>query len=557
MIILGITSPISWNSAAAIVKDGQLLAAVEEERFNGIKHSPRILPQKSIEFCLSFARVKPEDVDAIALGFLSPAGYWTKTVLENFKEGDFSRVLRECGTTAEYFVGMVRLSEWLSKKGFRMEGDKKIVLRFYPHHLAHAASAFRCSGFQSANVITVDGQGEDDSGSIWKAENNKLRKILKIGHHQSIGWVYSEATNLLGFKSHSHEGKIMGLAGWGKRRLPTDELWAVSENDYLLQKKWLDKFYQQFGPVRNRYDDLTDRHRNIALTVQKFTERAGVALAKKAYSKNKSENFCLAGGVTLNCDTNQRISELPFVENLFIQPAANDAGTAIGGALELANELGENADFEMRHAYWGPEYSNDEIENVLREAKVNYEKVKNIEKITAEMINKGKIIGWFQGRLEIGPRALGHRSILAHPGLKGMKDKVNKEVKHRENWRPFAPSILHESGNDYLKNYRKHQFMVLTFDATKKGLIDISQTVHVDGTARPQSVEKDVDPRYYKLISEFGKLSGVKAVLNTSFNDSEQPLVNTPKEAVKTFFGTGLDILAIGDFIVEKSIKNK
>jgi len=556
MIVLGITSPISWNSAAAIVKDGQFIAAVEEERFNGIKHSPRILPLKSIEFCLSFAKVKPNEVDAIALGFNSPLAYWRKTSLENLKENDFQRNLRECGTTAEYLVGMVRLKEWLKQKGFRIDGEDKILMKFYPHHLAHAASAFRCSGFQSANVITVDGQGEDDSGSIWSASGQKLKKLVKIGHHQSIGWVYSEATNLLGFKPHNHEGKIMGLAGWGKKKLPSEEFWKVSEEDYFLKENWYEKFYQKFGPIRGRYEELTDRHRNIALTVQKFTESAGIALARRAYSESKCGNFCLAGGVTLNCDTNQRILEQSFVENIFIQPAANDAGTAIGSALELANELGENADFEMKTAYWGPEYSNEEIEQVLKEAKVSYEKVKNPEKVVAEMIAKGKIIGWFQGRLEIGPRALGHRSILAHPGKTGMKDKVNKEVKHRETWRPFAPSILHEAGSEYLKNYYRHPFMVLTFDVTKKGLKDISQTVHVDNTARPQSVEPETCPRYYKLISEFSKISGIKAVLNTSFNDSEQPLVNTPKEALKTFFGTGLDVLSIGDFIVEKPKKN-
>lgn len=552
MIILGITSPISWNSAAAIVKDGKLLAAVEEERFNGIKHSPRILPLKSIEFCLSFASVKPSQVDAIALGFRNPFDYYWRSLLENLKESDYRRALREGGTAAEYLVGMVRLREWLVQKGFRVDGNKKLVMRFYPHHVAHAASAYRCSGFSSANIITLDGQGEDDSGSIWRAENGEMKKILKIGHHQSLGWVYTEATDALGFKPHSHEGKLMGLAGWGKRKLPAGELWEVGEDFYRIESDWHSKFWQRFGPRRQRNEELTEKHKDIALTVQRFTESAGRALARRAFEQNKTGNFCMAGGVTLNCDTNQRILELPFVENIFIQPAANDAGTAIGGALELANELGENADFEMRDAYWGPQYSNEEIEKVLKESKQNYEKVKGIEKVIAKEIANGKIVGWFQDRLEVGPRALGHRSILAHPGMKGMKDKVNREVKHREMWRPFAPSILHEHGSQYLENYRWHPFMVLTFNATKKGLKDLSQTIHVDGTARPQSVERKGNERYYNLISEFGKITGIPALLNTSFNDAEQPLVNTPKEALRTFSATGLDILAIGDFIVKK-----
>jgi carbamoyltransferase len=249
---------------------------------------------------------------------------------------------------------------------------------------------------------------------------------------------------------------------------------------------------------------------------------------------------------------NAKIKSLPFIDNIYIQPAANDAGTAIGSALELANKLGDNSDFHMDHAYWGPEFSNDEIEKVLKEAKVSFHKVKNIESVAAHHLAKGKIVGWFQGRLEIGPRALGNRSILAHPGQKGMKDKINNEVKHRETWRPFAPSVLDEVGTRYFENYFTHPFMNIAFFVTQKGQKDLSQAIHVDNTARIQSVTKTANPRYHQLISEFAKISGIPAVLNTSFNDAEQPLVCTPKEAIKTFFGTGLDILAIGDFLLEK-----
>lgn len=552
MIILGITAPISWNSAAAIVKDGQLLAAAEEERFNGLKHSPRILPLRSIEFCLSFAKVKPEDVDAIGVGFQAPLTYYSKTFLENLKEGDLERALREGGTLAEYLVGMARFKDWLKDKGFRTGGENKLKLKFYPHHLAHAASAYRCSGFDQANIITLDGQGENDSGSIWKGEGGKMAKMESIGHHQSLGWVYSAVTDVLGFLPHSHEGKVMGLAGWGKRKLPDSDLWAVNEEGYELKTGWKERLWERFGPRRGRYEELTDKNRNLALTVQRFTEQAGVALAKRAYKRNKANNVCLAGGVALNCDMNGKIWDLPFVENIFIQPASSDAGTAIGSALELADELGENADFEMNHAYWGPDYNNEEIETVLKESKLNYERVDRIEEYAAKRLAKGEIIGWFQGRSEIGPRALGNRSILAHPGLKGIKDKVNREVKHRETWRPFAPSVLDEAGEDYFEHYCFNPFMILTFEVKKKGKKDLSQAMHVDNTARVQSVEPKTNSRYYKLISEFGKITGIPGVLNTSFNDAGQPLVNSPKEALRTFAATGIDILAIGDFIVEK-----
>ncbi len=552
MVILGITAPLSWNSAAAIVKDGRLLAAVEEERFNGLKYSPRILPLKSIEYCLAFAKVDPSQVDAIALGYRSPIDGYFRSLVENLKERDVTRAAREAGAFAEYKVGTIRLLDWMKRKNFRLSGQKKIIIKYYAHHLVHAASAFRCSGFSNANVITLDGQGEDDSGSLWYGQKHAYKKMEKIGHHQSVGWVYSEATDVLGFQPHSHEGKVMGLAGWGKHVLDTTGLWKTSVEGYTLSRDWKDLFWKRFGPRRNRYEKITSRHKNIALTVQKFSEAVGVALAKKMYRKTASKNFCLAGGVALNCDMNAKIWELPFTENIFINPAANDTGTAIGGALELADELGENADLEMRHAYWGPAYTNSEIEETLTNAKLKYERVDQIEEYTAQQLATGKIIGWFQGRLEIGPRALGNRSILAHPGRMGMKDKINTEVKHREVWRPFAPSVLHEAGSTYFDKYCFHPFMVLAFNVKKSKVADISQTVHVDGTARVQSVEPTTNPRYYKLISEFAKISGIPALLNTSFNDSEQPLVTSPKDALRTFFSTGIDALAMGNYFVTK-----
>jgi len=552
MNILGLTTPISWNSAAALVKGGKLVAAVEEERYNGIKHSPRMLPLKSIEFCFSHAKIKAADVDGIAFGFRSPSAYYFATFLENLKETDLYRALREGGTLAEYIVGMIRLKEWMARKGFRLKGPRKVKIFFYPHHIAHAASAYRCSGFEQANIITLDGQGEDDSGLIGVGSNGEIRRLGKIGHHQSLGWVYGETTDLLGFLKHSHEGKIMGLAGWGKRKLSGNRFWQVDSDSYRLKRGWLSKFWKHFGPRRDRYDKITDRHRNIALTVQHFTEEAGKVLAKRVYKETSITNFCLAGGVTLNCDMNAKIWELPFVENIFIQPGASDAGTAIGAALEMAHQLGENADFKMEHAYWGPEYSNKEIEAVLKETKLSYKKVKNIEKLVAREVAQGKIVAWFQGRLEFGPRALGNRSILAHPSKKGMKDKVNKEVKHRESWRPFSPSVLDEAGPDYFENYYTNPFMLLTFDVKKGKEKEVSQAMHIDGTARIQSVTKKTNPRYYKLIAEFAKITGIPIVLNTSFNDKGQPIVNTPREAIKTLASTGLDMLAIGDFIVEK-----
>lgn len=555
MKILGLTAPMSWNSAAAIVVDGHLIAAVEEERFNGLKHSPRIIPIKSIEYCLKQANIKPQEIDTIGFGYRHPIDYYIRSFSENLKVGNLKRGIREMGAFAEYYVGLIRLFDWLKAKGFQTEGPKKLKTFFFPHHLAHAASAFYCSGFNSSNIITLDGQGEEDSGSVWVGNNQKIKKIKTISSNQSLGWVYSTATDILGFKPHSHEGKTMGLSGWGKKTFSDKNYWQITSDGYNLLPHWEENLWKKFGPRRDRNQELTDTHRNLAFTVQNFTQKAGASLAKWAYSKNQSPNIALSGGVALNCDMNSKIWQLPFIKEIFIQPASSDAGTAIGAALEISNQLGEPANFKMTNAYLGPEFSNQEIEAILKEAKINYTKTSNVSQDVAKILSKGKIVGWFQGRMEIGPRALGNRSILGHPGLKGMKDKINKEVKHRETWRPFAPSVLDEAGPQYFEKYCTHPFMVLGFNTNKKGQKDLSQTVHVDNTARVQSVVQKDNPRYYSLISEFAKITGIPALLNTSFNDAEQPLVCSPKEAIKTFFGTGLDYLAIGDFLIEKSKK--
>ncbi len=551
MVILGLSSPISWDQSAAIIKNGQFLACAEEERFVRIKHAPRFLPENAIEFCLKFARVKPEDVDAVAVAWRNPLEAYWRSTLTNLKELDFLRIPLELYGISLLIGGLTRLNRWLSQKGFRLEGNKKIKYYFIPHHLAHAASTFRCSGFKEANIITIDGQGEDDSGSIWYGQDKVLKKLKKINHHQSVGVVYHGFTEFLGFKPHSQEGKVTGLAAYGKKNLANDNWWTITKDSFHIKPNWFHQL-ELYGPPRKKGEPLKKTHKDLAFTVQRFTEMAGQALAQKAYNFNRSNHLCLAGGVALNCSMNSKIRELPFVKKVFIQPAAADNGTAIGAALEVAHQLGENADFAMEHAYWGPEYSNEEIKKVLLESKTNFKKVSNISRVVAQKLAQGKIIGWFQGRSEIGPRALGNRSILAHPGLKGMKDKINQEVKHRENWRPFAPSILNEAGYEYFENYCPHPFMVLSFKATPKGINQLSQSLHVDKTGRIQSVTKKSNPKYYQLIKEFAKNTGIPAVLNTSFNDLGEPLVNSPREALKTFFGTGIDLLAMGDFIVEK-----
>lgn len=552
MNILGLTAPLSWNPAAAIIKNGKLIAAVEEERFVGVKHAPRMLPLNAIEYCLKAAKISTNEVDIIAFGYKKPISAFILSSIENIKERDFIRIIREGGAFAEYLVSTIRLFDWFKKEGFRTSGKNKLKIRYYPHHLAHAASAFRASGFDSANIITLDGQGEDDSGGLWTGQNGVIKKIEKIGHHQGLGWIYGETTDVIGFTPHSGEGKTMGLAAYGKRKYDWDKMWHVNKNAYKLKSGWNKFFWKEFGPRRTIDKSLTQKHKNIAQTSQAFLEKAGISLSKKMFSETGIRNFALAGGVALNCDMNAKIFSLPFVKNIFIQPAAHDAGTALGAALQAAFEAGEKADFTMNHSYLGPEYTNSEIKKVLIESKLKFERVDNIEEVVTPELVKGKIIGWFQGKAEFGPRALGARSILAHPGHPGLKDKINKSVKHRESWRPFAPSILDEAGSEYFDNYCFNPFMTLTFQVKINKRRKLSQAIHVDNTARIQSVIEKTNPRYFGLIKIFAKKTGIPALLNTSFNDQGKPIVLTPKDALACFYSTGIDILAIGDFIVRK-----
>jgi carbamoyltransferase len=556
MKILGITAPLSWNTAAAIVADGSLEAFAEEERFSRIKFAPRAVPEKSIRYCLRAAGLDASEIDVIALGYRSPAAVYAYSSKENIRRGDFVRMAKEAGAIAEYQVQMVRLQRFLKAQGFRLKGKNRVRFVFYPHHVAHAASCLRVSGFHNANVVTIDGQGEDDSGLLGiGSQKGKIRSVGKISHHQSLGWFYGVATGAAGFRSHIDEGKFMGLAAWGTTNVKLDDYLTVRDSGYSLHHGWAERFERDFQHLKAR--PLTHEHKDLAASVQVALEQAGTALVKGMHTKHPNTNWCFAGGVILNCDMNMRLQELPFVQNAFFQPASTDAGTALGAALEFAASRGEwNDDFVMEHAYWGPEFSDNEIQKVLEESKIPHRKLDDVECVAAHKLAEGKLVGWFQGRMEVGPRALGNRSILAHPGIAGNKDKVNIEVKHREDWRPFAPSVLEEAGPEYFENYRFSPFMIVTYKVRPEKEAAIAETMHVDRTARIQSVSQKTNPRYHKLISEFAKLTGIPVVLNTSFNDEGEPIVCSPRDAIRTFFATGLDYLFMGDFMVAKdSIK--
>jgi carbamoyltransferase len=434
------------------------------------------------------------------------------------------------------YIAKVGLNHIKRKYGFLPK------VRFIEHHISHAASAFRCSGFKKANIITIDGIGGLTSISL-KVGNGKEMEIIKdIMFPNSLGALYSTVTEILGFKPGNDEGKIQALASYGKPIVDFSDAVKTKKGDFKLD---LDRLTVKF-PMMNK-NPLTEQHKNIAASLQEILEKSVLNLVEYLYEITGYKQLCLAGGVALNSTMNGVLLQSDFVDDIFIQPAAGDNGAILGAALELANSK-----IKMEHVYWGPQYSNEQIEKELKECKLKYEFYDDICGVTSELLAKGKICGWHQGRCELGARALGNRSILADPSDPKMKDKINNEVKHREPWRPFAPSILAESTDDYLVGNYPTPFMILCFRIKDEKVNELISSLHIDKTARPQNVVKSVNPKFYELIKDFGKETGIPAVLNTSFNIQGEPIVCSPRDSIRTFMGTGLDYLAIGDFLVKK-----
>jgi carbamoyltransferase len=543
VIILGITHPISWNNAACILVDGQLIAMVEEERLNRIKHSPRMVPKLAMEYCLKQAGVSLSQVDYVAIGFDSAV----RAALGNLRSEE--SLLSNLNQAARWLRDGLTYEKKLPLEGF----DRSRVI-FVNHHQSHAASTFIASGFPEANILSLDGSGGNESGILAVGRGIEIEVFKTISNRGSWGLLYEEITEKLGFRRHSGEGKVMGLAAYGNpdpQGLPFVK-WSgeVPVIDPDGRKAFVSAI-----PPRKKEAPITDYHKNLAATLQNTLERAGKRMAEWLYEKTGIRRLCLAGGTALNCSMNGKLALLPFVDEIFIQPAAYDAGTALGAALTVyVEKTKKRPEWHMEHAYWGPEFSNEEIEAALEAFSTDlpYRKSNDIFTETAQILAQGKIVGWFQGRSEIGPRALGNRSILANPSLAEMKDRVNNEVKHREPWRPFAPSILEERIDRYVAHPMPSPFMILAFDILPERQTEIISAAHVDGTIRPQSVNNVTNPRYWQLIKRFEEFTGIPAVLNTSFNVDSQPIVNTPEEAIDTFINCGIEVLAIGDYLVWK-----
>jgi len=434
---------------------------------------------------------------------------------------------------------------------------------FIPHHLAHAASAFYPSGFEKASILVMDGQGEFDGTSMFVG-NNDIKKIKEIDLPHSLGLFYGAFTQFLGFHPQNDEFKVMGLSSYGVPKFDLSWILRNSSGGYSVNGSciyrdglWYHKeeFAKKLGlaPREPSSYPINGHYENVAASLQDALERTANHLVETLLSETDITDFCLSGGVALNCKMNRKLLDSGLIKDIFIHPAANDAGTAIGSALWAYHVLTDKKpSWKMSHTYLGPSYSDEYIEDILKESKIKYEVYDDIAGVAGELLAKGKILGWFQGRLEWGPRALGNRSILADPRDPKMKDKVNDCVKHREPWRPFAPTILDESKNEYLEDARPSPFMLLNFRTLKERTKEIPSVVHIDGTTRPQTLERNVNEAYYRMIKSFEEKTSVPLVLNTSFNIKGEPIVCTPQDALRDFFTTGLDYLAIGPFLVKK-----
>jgi carbamoyltransferase len=537
-----LTHPISWNNAACILIDGRLVAMVEEERLNRIKHAPRMAPKLAMEYCLRQAGVTLEQVDYVAVGFDSIA----RAALGNLRSEE------------SLLSGLNQAALWLRdgsiyERKLPLEGYDRNRVIFVNHHAAHATSSFFASGFSEANILSLDGSGGSESGILGIGRGTDIQVLKTVSNRGSWGLMYEAVTEKLGFRRHSGEGKVMGLAAYGKpdpKGLPCVN-WDGDIPAIDPEKR---KAFIQSLKLRQKDDPITEEHKNLAATLQDTLERAVSRMAEWLHEQSGIRRLCLGGGTALNCSMNGKLARLPWVEDIFIQPAAHDAGTALGAALSVyAEKTGQRPVWQMEHAYWGPEFTNEQIKEALSAFQdLRFYRSDDICAETARLLAEGKIIGWFQGRSEVGPRALGNRSILADPSRPEMKDRVNNQVKHREPWRPFAPSVLEESVGRYIDQPMPSPFMILAFNTKPEMKTEITAAIHVDGTCRPQSVSRVTNPRYWQLIKCFEELTGIPAILNTSFNVDSQPIVNTPEEAIDTFVNCGIEVLAIGDFLVWK-----
>ncbi len=597
MNILGI-SAFYHDSAAAIIIDGEIIAAAQEERFTRKKHDAAF-PSNAVKYCLLESGKTIDQLDAIV--------FYDKPLLK------FERLLETyyAFSPKGLLSFLTALPVWLKEKMFLKKlirdelslvqayDKKKLKLLFPEHHLSHAASAFYPSPFRNSAILTIDGVGEWATASICKGENNKVSILKELRFPHSLGLLYSAFTYFLGFKVNSGEYKLMGLAPYGNEGMQTNEFVNTIKSKliriYPDGSLWLDQHYftyatglrmsndaeweKLFGfPVRKPESALEQHHCNLGLAIQKVTEEIVLLMAAEAKKLTGSENLCLAGGVALNCVANGLLQNKNIFSNIYIQPAAGDAGGALGCALAAyyiyynkERKITGAAD-EMKGAYLGPKYSTLDIEYMSKRYDAVYTQYDDFDKLTdkvSSLLADGNVIGWFQGRMEFGPRALGNRSIIADPRNPDMQKKLNLKIKYREGFRPFAPAVIAEDASQYFELKGTSPYMLLVQDVVesrrnklpegydklpiKEKLYfrrsDLPSITHIDYSARIQTVHKETNPQFYSLLSSFKKQTGCSVLINTSFNVRGEPIVCTPENAYKCLMRTEMDYLVIGNFL--------
>lgn len=574
MIILGINA-YHGDASACLYRDGKLIAATEEERILRIKHWAG-LPLASIRFCLNEAGIALTDVDYITVS-RDPKANLGKKIVHTLKKGvNLSAVLNRGANSLK--IGKIK-NEIAEALGFK-PSEVRAELHFIEHHRSHMASAFYVSPFEESAILSIDGMGDFTSTMRGMGKGLDIKVLDSVNYPHSLGIFYTTFTQYLGFPHYGDEYKVMGLAPYGKPlyvdilrevlRLLPDGLFELNGKYFrhfkegvsmswengapLVESIFSDALIDLFGPARSKTEDLGQYHMDIAASVQRFSEEVIFHLANDLYKRTRCKNLCVTGGVAQNSVANGKLlASTPF-ERVFVPPAGHDAGTSVGSALYLYHQKLKQSRSPFAHqAYTGAQFSNDEIREYLTSEGTSFEELSNdslLERVS-EALHLGKVIGWFQGRAEFGPRALGNRSILVDPTRDDAKELLNSKIKRRESFRPFAPSILKEAVEEYFECSDDVPFMEKVYPIREEKRSSIPAVTHLDGTGRLQTIEEKDNPMYYRLIKKFSDLSGVPILLNTSFNENE-PIVNSPEHAFDCFKRTDMDMLVLGNFVISR-----
>lgn len=548
------------DASASLLNNGKVIASAMEERFSGIKKD-RSFPINAINFCLKYESIGIDDVDVVTF-YMNP---------ELFHE---KRVIHYLGKNYPKSIPLFDPFLDRSLKYKNVEKEIRDKLNFYKkiyfcnHHNAHIAISFFLSDFKEAAVISIDGAGEITSTVLAVVQDNNIEVLREVDFPNSLGMLYNSVTYYLGFNPISDQGKVMGLSAYGDSskfidnfrnivKLNDDGTYRIDLDYFEFQNKrntWIsEKFLSTFGPRRSSDEEIEKKHKDIAAALQRRLEEIYLHMGAYLKEKTKMKNLCLGGGVSLNSVANGKLLQKEYFKDIFIPPPTGDDGLSIGAPLYYNYCILKNTErFPFVSPFLGPEYNDDEILKAIKRFNLKYKKSDNIFKETAVLLSENKIIAWYQGRMEIGPRALGNRSIIANPALHNVKELLNSRVKFREPFRPFAPSILAEDVKDWFEYDHPAPFMLFVFKIKKEKREKIPGVTHVDGTGRLQAVNKEFNERYYNLINEFKKITGIPMVINTSFNIMGNPIVESPTDAIKCFLGNGIDYLVLGDYLIKK-----